>query len=72
MTPIAVGNKKSTMPLGKLSGRHDLQNKLREMGFYLNDEELNRGLYPFKSLADRKKNRVRRGSDQPGGDRGYL
>ena len=55
MTPNSVGIKKSTMPLGKLSGRHAFKNKLREMGFYLNDEELNRVFTRFKSLADRKK-----------------
>jgi 2-isopropylmalate synthase len=55
MTPHTVGIKKSTMPLGKLSGRHAFKNKLREMGFYLNDEELNRVFARFKSLADRKK-----------------
>ena len=55
MTPHTVGIKKSTMPLGKLSGRHAFKNKLREMGFYLNDEELNRVFTRFKSLADRKK-----------------
>jgi 2-isopropylmalate synthase len=55
MTPTDVGIKKSTLPLGKLSGRHAFKNKLREMGFYLNDEELNRVFVRFKSLADRKK-----------------
>ncbi|HZE21465.1 MAG TPA: 2-isopropylmalate synthase, partial [Desulfobaccales bacterium] len=42
MTPGTVGIKKSTLPLGKLSGRHAFKNKLREMGYYLVDEELNR------------------------------
>jgi 2-isopropylmalate synthase len=55
MTPTTVGIKKSTLPLGKLSGRHAFKNKLREMGFYLTDEELNRVFTRFKSLADRKK-----------------
>jgi 2-isopropylmalate synthase len=55
MTPTTVGIKKSSLPLGKLSGRHAFKNKLREMGFYVNDEELNRVFARFKSLADRKK-----------------
>jgi 2-isopropylmalate synthase len=55
MTPSTVGIKKSTLPLGKLSGRHAFKNKLREMGYYLVDEELNRVFARFKSLADRKK-----------------
>jgi 2-isopropylmalate synthase len=55
MTPTTVGIKKSTLPLGKLSGRHAFKTKLQEMGYYLNDEELNRVFERFKRLADRKK-----------------
>jgi len=55
MTPTAVGIKKSTLPLGKLSGRHAFKNKLQEMGYYLGDDELNRVFFRFKDLADRKK-----------------
>ncbi|MDP3181950.1 MAG: 2-isopropylmalate synthase [Desulfobaccales bacterium] len=55
MTPTAVGIKKSTLPLGKLSGRHAFKKKLQEMGYYLADEELNRVFVQFKDLADRKK-----------------
>ena len=55
MTPTTVGIKKSTLPLGKLSGRHAFKKKLQEMGYYLGDEELNRVFVQFKNLADRKK-----------------
>jgi len=55
MTPTAVGIKKSSLPLGKLSGRHAFKKKLQEMGYYLADEELNRVFARFKNLADRKK-----------------
>ncbi|MBI4642636.1 MAG: 2-isopropylmalate synthase, partial [Deltaproteobacteria bacterium] len=55
MTPTAVGIKKSSLPLGKLSGRHAFKKKLQEMGYYLGDEELNRVFFRFKDLADRKK-----------------
>ena len=55
MTPATVGLKKSSLPLGKLSGRHAFKTKLQEMGYYLNDEELNRVFDRFKNLADRKK-----------------
>jgi len=55
MTPTAVGIKKSSLPLGKLSGRHAFQKKLQDMGFYLGDEELNRVFARFKDLADKKK-----------------
>jgi 2-isopropylmalate synthase len=55
MTPSTVGLKKSTLPLGKLSGRNAFRTKLQEMGYYLNDDELNRVFLRFKDLADRKK-----------------
>jgi 2-isopropylmalate synthase len=55
MTPTAVGIKKSSLPLGKLSGRHAFKKKLQEMGYYLADDELNRVFFRFKDLADRKK-----------------
>ena len=55
MTPTTVGIKKSTLPLGKLSGRHAFKKKLQEMGFYLTDDEINRVFGQFKNLADRKK-----------------
>jgi 2-isopropylmalate synthase len=55
MTPTAVGIKKSSLPLGKLSGRHAFKKKLQEMGYYLPDDELNRVFFRFKDLADRKK-----------------
>jgi 2-isopropylmalate synthase len=55
MTPSAIGIKKSTLPLGKLSGRHALREKLREMGHILSEEELSQVFARFKDLADRKK-----------------
>jgi 2-isopropylmalate synthase len=55
MTPATVGLKKSSLPLGKLSGRNAFRTKLQEMGYYLADEELNRVFTRFKDLADRKK-----------------
>jgi 2-isopropylmalate synthase len=55
MTPTAVGIKKSTLPLGKLSGRHAFKKKLQDMGYYLADDELNRVFVSFKDLADKKR-----------------
>ncbi len=55
MTPATVGLKKSSLPLGKLSGRNAFRTKLQEMGYYLSDDELNRVFGRFKDLADRKK-----------------
>jgi 2-isopropylmalate synthase len=55
MTPMSIGIKKSTLPLGKLSGRHALKDKLKNMGYHLSDEDLNLVFNRFKDLADRKK-----------------
>ncbi len=55
MTPQSIGIKKSKLPLGKLSGRHALREKLKEMGYVLTEEELNQVFARFKDLADRKK-----------------
>jgi 2-isopropylmalate synthase len=45
----------STLVLGKLSGRHALRSRLEELGYTLDDEELNRAFVRFKALADRKR-----------------
>jgi 2-isopropylmalate synthase len=55
MTPTTVGLKKSSLPLGKLSGRNAFRTKLQEMGYYLTDDEVNRVFVQFKNLADRKR-----------------
>ncbi len=45
----------STLVLGKLSGRHALRNRLEQLGYSLDDEELKRAFVRFKELADRKR-----------------
>ena len=55
MKPEDVGISKSTLVLGKHSGRHAVQNRLKEMGFELSQEEIDRFFVHFKSLADKKK-----------------
>ena len=45
----------SGLVLGKLSGRHALRSRLQELGYRLDDEELNRAFVRFKALADRKR-----------------
>lgn len=55
MTPESVGITKSSLVLGKLSGRHAFKNKLEELGINLNEEILEEAFYKFKALADRKK-----------------
>ncbi len=56
MTPQSIGQKKSTLVLGKHSGRHAFIDRLEHLGFHgLSEEEVNRGFYRFKALADKKK-----------------
>ncbi|NOY52873.1 MAG: 2-isopropylmalate synthase [Deltaproteobacteria bacterium] len=55
MTPESIGLAKSTLVLGKHSGRHAFRTRLEEMGYRLNDEEIDRAFDRFKILADAKK-----------------
>ncbi len=55
MTPQSVGISETHIVLGKHSGRHAIANRLREMGYGLVEEELNRVFVRFKELADMKK-----------------
>ncbi len=55
MDPKSIGLPSSTLVLGKLSGRHAFRQRLEELGFNLNEEELGRAFAAFKDLADKKK-----------------
>jgi 2-isopropylmalate synthase len=55
MTPESVGLNKSTLVMGKHSGRHAFKMKLQELGFDLGDNAMNDAFTRFKALADRKK-----------------
>ncbi len=55
MDPKSIGLPSSTLVLGKLSGRHAFRQRLEELGYNLNDEELVRAFAAFKDLADKKK-----------------
>jgi 2-isopropylmalate synthase len=55
MTPESVGLNKSTLVLGKHSGRAAFKAKLKEMGYELGDNALEDAFRRFKDLADRKK-----------------
>ncbi len=56
MTPESVGLKQSQMVLGKHSGRHAFEEKLKEMGYCnLEQDEINEAFQMFKDLADKKK-----------------
>jgi 2-isopropylmalate synthase len=45
----------SSLVLGKLSGRHALRERLAQLGYHLEGENLNRAFARFKELADRKR-----------------
>jgi 2-isopropylmalate synthase len=55
MDPKSVGIPSSSIVLGKTSGRHAFRERLAELGYSLNDENLNRAFAAFKELADKKK-----------------
>ncbi len=56
MDPKDVGLKQSTLVLGKHSGRHQFRERLKDLGFRLSTQEIDRLFFgPFKELADRKK-----------------
>ena len=55
MTPESVGLNRSTLVMGKHSGRHAFKTKLEELGFTLADNELTDVFHRFKDLADHKK-----------------
>ncbi|OGO24026.1 MAG: 2-isopropylmalate synthase [Chloroflexi bacterium RBG_16_50_9] len=53
--PRTVGIPSSSLEMGKLSGRHAFKERLAEMGYSLNETDLNRAFTAFKELADKKK-----------------
>jgi 2-isopropylmalate synthase len=55
MDPRDVGILKSQLILGKHSGRHAFRDRLKTLGFKLNDEQLNKAFGRFKEVADKKK-----------------
>ncbi len=55
MTPESVGVSKSSLVMGKHSGRNAFRNKLKELGYELGENALEDAFLRFKGLADRKK-----------------
>ena len=55
MTPESVGVSKTSLVMGKHSGRNAFRCKLKEMGYELGDNALEDAFNRFKALADRKK-----------------
>jgi len=55
MTPESVGVSKTSLVMGKHSGRNAFRTRLGEMGYDLSDNQLEDAFVRFKELADRKK-----------------
>lgn len=55
MKPEDVGVAKTSLVLGKLSGRAAFRDKLKSLGYELEADDLNAAFKRFKALADRKK-----------------
>ena len=55
MRPEDIGLARSSLVMGKHSGRHAFRKKLDELGYALGDNALNDAFVRFKELADKKK-----------------
>jgi 2-isopropylmalate synthase len=55
MRPEEVGLQRTELVLGKHSGRHALRQRIRDLGYHLDDDQLQKVFEAFKGLADRKK-----------------
>jgi 2-isopropylmalate synthase len=56
MTPESVGLTRSSLVMGKHSGRHAFKSKLQDLGFDLGENAFEDAFTRFKDLADKKKN----------------
>lgn len=54
INPQKIGLTESLIILGKTSGRHAFKNKLKDMGYDLDENEFERAFADFKELADKK------------------
>jgi 2-isopropylmalate synthase len=55
MTPQSIGRASNELVLGKHSGRHAFGERLKELGFDIEEEEFQLAFRRFKDLADKKK-----------------
>ncbi len=55
ITPESIGVAHTSLVLGKHSGRHALRERLKDLGYEMNKEDLNQAFSRFKELADKKK-----------------
>ncbi len=54
MTPESIGRSGTEMVLGKHSGRHALKNRLEELGYRLDEDQVDLVFQALKRLADKK------------------
>jgi len=55
MDPATVGISKSSLVLGKHSGRHAFRDRVIQLGYTITDTQLETAFAKFKTLADKKK-----------------
>ena len=55
MDPKKIGLASNTLMLGKLSGKHAFEARIKKIGFHLKPTELDAAFVRFKQLADKKK-----------------
>ncbi len=55
MDAQSIGLNDNQITLGKLSGRNAFRTRLKELGFELSDQDVNRAFVRFKELADKKR-----------------
>jgi 2-isopropylmalate synthase len=55
MNPEDVGVPRTELVLGKHSGRHALRQRVEDLGYHLDEDQLDKVFEAFKVLADRKK-----------------
>jgi len=55
MTPESIGLNTNKLVLGKHSGRHAFVARLKELGYDLDKDDIEKAFVRFKTLADRKK-----------------
>jgi len=55
MTPASVGISKTSLVLGKLSGRHAFRERVKELGYRLSETDVELAFTRFKQLADKKR-----------------
>jgi 2-isopropylmalate synthase len=53
--PASVGWTQTELVLGKHSGRHAFRARLEQLGYQLDEEEIQKAFVQFKALADKKK-----------------